>query len=77
MRYDLYYIKNRTLWLDLKILFESVVIVLLGHGCSEVRQPAPIRRDLSWPAARSAAKTVAYVPLLADTPARTTSTRRP
>jgi exopolysaccharide biosynthesis polyprenyl glycosylphosphotransferase len=77
MRYDLYYIKNRTLWLDLKILFESVVVVLLGHGRSEVRQPAPIRRDLSWPAARSAAKTVAYVPLLADTPARTTSTRRP
>ena len=76
MRYDLYYIKNRTLWLDVKILFESVAIVLLGHGCSEVRQPAPIRRDLSWPAARSVAKTVAYVPVLAETPVRTTTTGR-
>jgi exopolysaccharide biosynthesis polyprenyl glycosylphosphotransferase len=76
MRYDLYYIKNRTLWLDLKILLESVAIVLLGHGCSEVRQPAPIRRDLSWPAARSAAKAVAYVPVLAETPVRATPTRR-
>ena len=76
MRYDLYYIKNRTLWLDLKILLESVAIVLLGHGCSEVRQPAPIRRDLSWPAARSTAKTVAYVPVLAETPVRTTPARR-
>jgi exopolysaccharide biosynthesis polyprenyl glycosylphosphotransferase len=66
MRYDLYYIKNRTLWLDLQILFESVAIVLLGHGCSEVRQPAPIRRDLSWPAARSAPQQVALVPVLAE-----------
>jgi exopolysaccharide biosynthesis polyprenyl glycosylphosphotransferase len=30
MRYDLYYIKNRTLWLDLRILVETVGIVLLG-----------------------------------------------
>jgi exopolysaccharide biosynthesis polyprenyl glycosylphosphotransferase len=76
MRYDLFYIKNRTLWLDVKILLESVAIVLLGHGCSEVRQPAPIRRDLSWPGARSGAKTVAYVPVLADTPVRHTARGR-
>jgi exopolysaccharide biosynthesis polyprenyl glycosylphosphotransferase len=30
MRYDLYYIKNRNLWLDLRILAETVGIVLLG-----------------------------------------------
>jgi exopolysaccharide biosynthesis polyprenyl glycosylphosphotransferase len=30
MRYDLYYIKNRTLWLDIRILFETIGIVLLG-----------------------------------------------
>jgi hypothetical protein len=69
MRYDLFYIKNRSLWLDLRILFESVAIVLLGHGCAEVRQPAPIRRDLSWPAARTMPKTVAMVPILAESTA--------
>ena len=65
MRYDLYYIKNRTIWLDVKILFESVAIVLLGHGCSEVRQPAPIRREVPWPAT-SAATSVSLVSMLAD-----------
>ena len=63
MRYDLFYIRNRSLWLDVRILFESVAIVLLGHGCSEVRQPAPIRRDLSWPAARTAPTAVVYAPV--------------
>jgi exopolysaccharide biosynthesis polyprenyl glycosylphosphotransferase len=63
MRYDLYYIKNRSIWLDVKILFESVAIVLLGHGCSEVRQPAPIRRELPQ---QPGAASVALVPALAD-----------
>ena len=76
MRYDLFYIKNRSLWLDVRILFESVAIVLLGHGCSEVRQPAPIRRDLSWPGARSTTKSVAYVPVLADAAAPRNTARR-
>ena len=40
MRYDLYYIKNRTLRLDIQILFETVGIMLLGRGSSEVHQPA-------------------------------------
>jgi exopolysaccharide biosynthesis polyprenyl glycosylphosphotransferase len=31
MRYDLYYIKHRSVWLDLRILFETVKIVLLGR----------------------------------------------
>ncbi len=32
MRYDLYYIKHMSLWLDLRILFDSVKIVLFGRG---------------------------------------------
>jgi exopolysaccharide biosynthesis polyprenyl glycosylphosphotransferase len=42
MRYDLYYIKNRSLGLDLRILFETVGIMLLGHGATEVRQSPPL-----------------------------------
>jgi exopolysaccharide biosynthesis polyprenyl glycosylphosphotransferase len=36
MRYDLYYIKNRSLRLDARILLETVGIILLGHGASQV-----------------------------------------
>src|SRR5262249_10224028 len=36
MRYDLYYIKNRSLWLDLRIMLETVGTVLFGTGASEV-----------------------------------------
>lgn len=32
MRYDLYYIKHMSLWLDLRILFETVKIILRGRG---------------------------------------------
>jgi hypothetical protein len=32
MRYDLYYIKNRSLWLDLRILLMTVATVLLRQG---------------------------------------------
>jgi exopolysaccharide biosynthesis polyprenyl glycosylphosphotransferase len=32
MRYDLYYIKHTSLWFDLRILFETVKIVLLARG---------------------------------------------
>ena len=65
MRYDLYYIKNRTIWLDLRIMFATVGIVLFGQGAAQVRHPAPMGRDLSWPAAqRVRAKDL--VPVLAD-----------
>jgi len=40
MRYDLYYIKNHTLWLDIRILFQTVLIMLNGHGAAEVRRRA-------------------------------------
>lgn len=32
MRYDLYYVKHMSLSLDLRILFETVKIILMGHG---------------------------------------------
>jgi lipopolysaccharide/colanic/teichoic acid biosynthesis glycosyltransferase len=32
VRYDLYYIKHLSLWLDLRILFDTVKIVLCGRG---------------------------------------------
>jgi exopolysaccharide biosynthesis polyprenyl glycosylphosphotransferase len=37
MRYDLYYIKNHSLWLDSRILIETIGIMLLGQGASKVR----------------------------------------
>jgi exopolysaccharide biosynthesis polyprenyl glycosylphosphotransferase len=32
MRYDLYYVKHLSVWLDLRILFETVKVVVLGKG---------------------------------------------
>jgi exopolysaccharide biosynthesis polyprenyl glycosylphosphotransferase len=46
MRYDLYYIKNRSLWLDARILFETVGIVLFGKGASVARRPSPLRDEM-------------------------------
>src|ERR671936_229601 len=43
MRYDLYYIKNRSLHLDARILLETVAIILFGQGSSGVRRRAPLR----------------------------------
>ena len=47
MRYDLFYIKNRSLWLDARILFETIGIVLFGTGASAVRRPSPSGRELA------------------------------
>jgi hypothetical protein len=56
MRYDLYYIKNRSLWLDLRIMLETVATVLFGKGATEVRRRrAPLRPPLAWPTPRHAA----------------------
>jgi len=44
MRYDLYYIKNRSLRLDARILLETVAIILFGQGSSGVRRRAPLRK---------------------------------
>jgi exopolysaccharide biosynthesis polyprenyl glycosylphosphotransferase len=43
MRYDLYYIKNRSLWLDGRIVLETVALLLWG-GATQVRRPAACRR---------------------------------
>ena len=32
LEYDLFYIKNASLWLDLMILFKTIKIVLFGRG---------------------------------------------
>ena len=43
MRYDLYYIKNRSLWLDLRIILETVKAVLFGLKVSP--SPPDLRRQ--------------------------------
>jgi hypothetical protein len=45
MRYDLFYIKNRSLRLDLRILFETVAIVLFGQGATEAKRRTPPHRE--------------------------------
>jgi hypothetical protein len=45
MRYDLYYIKNRSLWLDFTIVVRTFAIMLLGSGSSRVRSRVPARRS--------------------------------
>jgi lipopolysaccharide/colanic/teichoic acid biosynthesis glycosyltransferase len=32
LQYDLYYVKNHTLFLDLVVLFETIAVVLTGKG---------------------------------------------
>jgi len=55
MRYDLYYIKNRSLWLDVRIMLETVATVLFGKGATEVRRRrAPLRPTVAWPNTRRA-----------------------
>jgi lipopolysaccharide/colanic/teichoic acid biosynthesis glycosyltransferase len=73
MRYDLYYIKNRSLWLDVRILFETLGIMIFGTGASTVRRPSPSRSELI-PSAPRVRDEIVYLPLLANsTPARTPS----
>ena len=38
--YDLYYIKHLSLWLDLRILLDTVKTVLAGHGAADAEEPA-------------------------------------
>jgi exopolysaccharide biosynthesis polyprenyl glycosylphosphotransferase len=42
LRYDLYYVKHWSLWLDVRILFETLRVVLLGSS-SASEQPRPKR----------------------------------
>src|SRR5262249_12637028 len=46
MRYDLYYIKHLSLWFDLRIVFDTVKIVLFGRGSKSAdayHLEAPVR----------------------------------
>ena len=45
LRYDLYYLKHMSFWLDLKILFETVNIVFSGHGVADVDARRTPRRE--------------------------------
>ena len=58
MRYDLYCIKNRSLWLDLRIMLETVATVVFGKGATEVRRRlAPLRPAITWNSVRRSAFT--------------------
>ena len=41
IRYDFYYLKHLSVWLDIRILFETVRIVLSGHRPVEAELPEP------------------------------------
>ena len=47
MRYDLFYIRNRSLWLDAWILLETIAICVCGTGASTVRRASPSRSELA------------------------------
>jgi exopolysaccharide biosynthesis polyprenyl glycosylphosphotransferase len=66
MRYDLFYIKNRSLWLDIRILFETVGIIVFGQGASEVRRPSPSRSELVPAQPRRRDDVAAYMPWLSN-----------
>jgi lipopolysaccharide/colanic/teichoic acid biosynthesis glycosyltransferase len=60
MRYDLYYIKNHSLWLDAQIVFRTIGIVLSGRGVDEARQPALVRDAVMSAHPRRAVQPVTY-----------------
>jgi lipopolysaccharide/colanic/teichoic acid biosynthesis glycosyltransferase len=47
MRYDLYYVKHLSVWLDLRILFETVKVVILGNGAEAANAHAPELKEMS------------------------------
>jgi exopolysaccharide biosynthesis polyprenyl glycosylphosphotransferase len=60
MRYDLYYIKNRSLWLDASILVRTIFVVLGGDDASRTRRQMSPGPTLAWSAGRPAADDTAY-----------------
>jgi exopolysaccharide biosynthesis polyprenyl glycosylphosphotransferase len=77
MRYDLYYIKNRSLWLDARIALETIGIVLFGAGASEVRRPSPSRDEMTPAPVRHRPETVApFVPWLGGPTVRQPASRQ-
>jgi lipopolysaccharide/colanic/teichoic acid biosynthesis glycosyltransferase len=75
MRFDLYYIKNRSVMLDIRILIETIGIVLFGKGATEVRPRRTVSRTGNpWSDTHpTRAEAVAYMPCLAGS----TTTPRP
>ncbi len=55
MRYDLYYIKHMSAWLDLRILFATIRVVLAGS--SRAGEPVTARRVAWWRALAAARPT--------------------
>jgi lipopolysaccharide/colanic/teichoic acid biosynthesis glycosyltransferase len=62
MRYDLFYIKNRSLWLDVWILLETIAICVCGTGASAVRRASPSRSKVAREAPTRSMD--AFVPVL-------------
>ena len=48
MRYDLFYIKNRSLWLDARILVQTILVVFRGEGANRVEAPVATRPTLAF-----------------------------
>jgi lipopolysaccharide/colanic/teichoic acid biosynthesis glycosyltransferase len=46
MRYDLYYIKHMSAWLDLRILFETIRTVLAGR--SNPHEAGATTKRMAW-----------------------------
>jgi len=72
MRYDLYYIKNRSIWLDAWILLRTVLIVIFGQGATEVKRRTTRHTDMTWSSVRTGTNGATYAPVLVSS-----NTRRP
>ena len=48
MRYDLYYVKHRSLWLDLRILADTLKTVLAGRESEPAQAPAAVAARERW-----------------------------
>jgi exopolysaccharide biosynthesis polyprenyl glycosylphosphotransferase len=73
MRYDLYYIKNRSLWLDMRIMVETVGTVLFGKGATHVAHRAPLRPQVAWmprPRTTERGPYIQWIPGTASRPVR-------
>jgi exopolysaccharide biosynthesis polyprenyl glycosylphosphotransferase len=68
MRYDLYYIKHRSLWLDLRIAVATAGMVLLGRGSTGVKQSP--NRQLTWRPFMSGRRTASGRFQVGSSPAR-------
>jgi lipopolysaccharide/colanic/teichoic acid biosynthesis glycosyltransferase len=47
MCFDLFYIRNVSIWLDLQVLIETARVVLRGHEGADAAAMVPVRRELT------------------------------